>query len=100
MKRNGQSPLHSNPVDTAAAAAGGGGLQSMREAERFEMLMKTEAWANSLIIYIYTCMIIRIMYDWFQHNMIRRLFAYVRPELVWSKSSIFLSHESAVNLLR
>jgi hypothetical protein len=45
-------------------------------------------------------MIIRIMYDWFQHNMIRRLFAYVRPELVWPKSSIFLSHESAVNLLR
>ena len=45
-------------------------------------------------------MIIRIMYDWFQHNMIRRLGAYVRPELVWPKSSIFLSHESAVNLLR
>ena len=61
MKRNGQSPLHSNPVDTAAAAAaGGGGLQSMREAERFEMLMKTEAWANSLIIYIYTHLYVHV----------------------------------------
>ena len=61
MKRNGQSPLHSNPVDTAAAAAAGGsGLQSMREAERFEMLMKTEAWANSLIIYIYTHLYVHV----------------------------------------
>jgi hypothetical protein len=48
-------------VDTAAAAAaGGGGLQSMREAERFEMLMKTEAWANSLIIYIYTHLYVHV----------------------------------------